>query len=263
MHGHSRRSGAVALLVVFAALVPAACARDDSSIFIRGCLVGSRTDCTYQLSLTTPLLLEGVVDPAYASGYSCVVMFENQIVPRGNPSTLQTETSGVQLYEAEVQVLDPVAGGAIKQFSVPVSGFADPGMAGMPGLGAAEVLMVDADTAANKTGEVVASVIIKGRTLGGLEVHTQEFLYPITILPPGSTCSRPSSATSCASTASSSATADCRLGLDEPGGTNCQLIAASNPCGRLECPVDTMGKSDLTQAQCPVHSPPDNSCCNP
>ena len=106
---------------------------------------------------------------------------------------------------------------------------------------------------------VVASVILHGNTLGGLSIATGEFRYPVTISA-GSSCYAPAGSTCVTSNAT--AVADCRLGLDEPTGTNCQLIAALGPCGNLEC-TQVGGKSDLASAHCPVHIPPDNSCCTP
>ena len=270
MHVHLRRSIAATLLAAAAAFTSASCARDDSSIFIRGVVVVTRTDCSFQVSLTPTLQLQGSIDAAYAGEYRATLIVENQLVARGNPVTLKTETSGVQLYEAEVQVLDPSQGnGAITRYSVPITGFVDPSLSGSAGVGASEVLMVDAATitklAANvaSTGivqEVVSSVILKGRTLGGLEVHTQEFLYPISVFF-NTTCTQPAGM-ACIRAMSTTATVDCRIGLDE--ATNCVNIASSlGACGKLECPLTMLGKSDLLNSHCPAHVPADKSCCNP
>jgi len=273
-----RRSGALALLVAAAAVVPVLCAEDDSSIFIRGCIQVSRTDCTAQISTTTTMQLGGTIDAAYAGQYLCTVLVENQLVARGDPTTLKTETSGVQLYDAEVQVLDPTqldsSGNmlALTQFSVPITGFVDPGTAGLPGTGATDVIMVDAATiqaeaakvsGTGKVQTVVASVIIRGMTLGGLQVHTQDFLYPIEVFE-GSTCVEPMSGM-CISTMPSTSMNDCRLGVDEVAGTDCSIIAMNvGACHTLECDTDmTTGKSDLLSAHCPSNSPPNASCCNP
>jgi hypothetical protein len=266
---HLRRLVA-GLLVAGATVTPAACARDDSSIFIFGSLVVNRTDCTWMAASNPMIWLAGQIDAAYAGEYTAVLQVENQIVARGNVNTLKTETSGVQLYDAEVQVLDPVTNNALSQFSVPVSGFVPPGTSGSPGLGAAEVVMVDATTlrglgqkvVGSKTvQQVVSSVIIRGRTLGGLEVHTQEFLFPINVYY-GSTCFQPSGMSCTGATSSSSMNGVCLLGIDEP--SNCQQIySALGACHALECPQLPGGQSDLLNAHCPAHPQPDDSCCNP
>jgi hypothetical protein len=274
MHPHLRRSGAVALFLGATSIMPAACASNDSSIFIRACLAATdRTTCLYQIQVTSEEIFFGTLDAAYAGEYHCVAAVENQMVPRGDPNRLKTETSGVELYEAEVQVLDPAQNNAaIKQFSVPITGFIDPGMSGQAGVGGTDITMIDAATvqvlaakvaATGKVQEVVASVIARGRTLGGAEVHTQEFLFPIEVFV-GTSCSQPAGM-SCCGGMSSTMSADCRLGVDEPGGSNCQAICSSlGACGRLECNIDLVTmKSDLLSAHCPAHVPPDASCCNP
>ncbi len=272
-----RRSGALALLAAGAAVVGASCAENDSSIFIRGCLQVSRTDCTAQISTTSVLQLGGTVDAVYAGEYLCTVLVENQLVPRGDPNTLKTETSGVQLYDAEVQVLDPTqtdASGnmlAITQFSVPITGFIDPGTAGLPGTGTSDVIMVPASTIQSEAAKVaskgkeqtvVASVVIRGQTLGGLQVHTQEFLYPIRIFD-GGTCVEPMSGMGCVSDMPAMTMNDCRLGVDEIAGTDCSVIAQSvGICNTLECDLDPMGKTIVTTARCPANTPPNDSCCH-
>jgi hypothetical protein len=267
MHVHLRRAAALTFLAGSAVVTSASCARDDSSIFIRGVVDVSRTDCTFQVSDNPTLLLQGSIDAAYAGEYKNVVIVENQLVARGDPTTLKTETSRVQLFEAEVQVLDPSQGnGAIAKYSTPVSGFADPSMAGQPGATGSEVLMIDAATIktlatrVTSTGlaqTVVASVTILGRTLGGQQVHTQEFLYPIEVFY-GTTCGS-TGGNPCVSSMSANVMNDCRLGLDE--STPCQNIAANlGLCHRLECTL-VAGVPDPGSAVCPSSVPPNDSCC--
>lgn len=264
-----RRSLAATLLVAAATITPTSCARDDSSLFIRGNMVITRTDCSVTVSTTPNLVFSGSIDAAYAGEYVGTLLVENQIVARGNANTLKTETSGVQLYEAEVQVLDPAQGGnAISQFSVPVAGFIDPGQSNQPGAGATDVVMIDAATlqklagqvgSTGKQQQVVSSVVIRGRTLGGLEEHTQEFLYPI-LVSFGSSCTS-TPGMPCVGGMATASMVDCRPAIDEV--VSCQQIAASfGACKTLHCPTLPSGKSDLANAVCPG-GPPDNSCCNP
>jgi hypothetical protein len=264
MHLFSCRSGAVALLLVAAALTPAACAVNNSSIAIRGVLTVSRTDCSFQLATTSALDLEGQIDAAYAAEFLGTLLVENQMVPLGNPNTVMTETDEVQLNEAEVQILDPTNGNSVlTSYSVPVTGFIDPSMGGTAGLGAADVIMLDAKTlqqeaakvsATGFSQQVVSSVIIQGVTLGNLNVHTQDFLFPITIVN-GGTCAAGMSGTCVGS--STAPMGDCRLGIDEPAGSDCQAIAAQEGvCGKLHCTT----QGDPTTAECPT-TLPDTSCC--
>jgi hypothetical protein len=255
-----------ALLAAGAAVAPSSCARNDSSIFVFGALVPNQSDCAFAPSSTPQIWLEGAIDAAYAGEYTAVLQIENQMVPRGDPNTLKTETSGVQLYDAEVQVLD-TSGAALTKFSVPVAGFVPPGNGGTPGLGATEVVMIDHGTVArlaNMVGtsgnvqQVVSSVIVRGRTLGGLEVHTQEFLFPISVFNGGLCFATPGMpCVGGMASSSTSTTGVCRLGLDQI--SSCQNIASTvGVCHKLECTTP----GDPTTSHCPAHTPPDASCCN-
>jgi hypothetical protein len=308
MHIHWKRTGALVLLAGVTALLPAACANEDTSIFIRGCLAVPHDSCTVTASITANFTLEGEIDAAYAGRgtYECFALVENQMDPTGDPNTLQTETDGVQLYEAEVQVLNTsmqviqyttaTGATATAQFSVPVSGYVDPATGGTQGLGISEVTLIDSATL-NALGalttqsgieqEVVVSAVIKGVTIGGFQVHTNTFLYPVKITY-GTTCFVPPGA-SCVGGSEVTTTADCLLGQDEL--SNCQLIAGAFPlCGYLECTVEPpaiggipctsntdcakstatpvcdttaglCGTASADSAHCPAHIPADKSCC--
>lgn len=257
-----RRAGAVALLVSGAALVSSACVRNESSIFIRACLSVPRDSCLVQASETAVVVLSGGLDAAYRAQYECVAMFENQLVARGDTTKLRTETSRVQLYSAEVQVLtgDPDAPVAYSRFSVPITGFADPGTSTSPGLGVTNLTLIDAGTAqiladeVRKTGrvqQVVASVIVHGRTLGGLEVESNEFKFPIQVYV-GSSCIEPAGEPCYES--SQNPTPDCMLGQDTR--TDCRLLAGA-ACEYLEC-----YDNNIATAHCPLNGVADGSCCN-
>jgi hypothetical protein len=271
MFVHFRRIVAFGLLAGGALLLPSSCASNDSSIFIRGCLATTdRTACMFDVEVTSAEVYIGSIDAAYAGEYHCIAAVENQMVSVGDPTTLQTETDGVELYDAEVQVLDPAQNNAaLKQFSVPISGYIDPATSGTPGISGTDITLIDAATiqaeaqkviSSQKVQTVVASVIARGRTLGGVEVHTQEFLFPVDIYY-GSTCFASAGAACCGGTTTTS-TVDCRLAIDE--STSCSTVCAYlGACHYLECPIDpATGLSVLTEAHCPAHTPPDDSCCN-
>ncbi len=280
MHVHTRRTAALALLAAGATILGASCANEDTSIFIRGCLAVPHDTCTVTAAITSTESLAGQIDAAYAGEYRCFALVENNMVPQQDQNTLKTETNGVQLYEAEVQVLDSTGavvtyngGASAAAFSVPVSGYVDPSQSGTAGVGISLVTMIDAGTmqalgkaviATKIQQQVTASVVIKGRTLGGFEVHTNEFLYPITI-GYGNSCGVPAGQTCVGSNATS--TADCLLGQDE-GFTNCQDIAGQlGFCHYLECgppifdPTTGTNVPNYAAAHCPTSVPADNSCC--
>jgi hypothetical protein len=275
-----RRTAALALLAAGATLVNASCANEDTSIFIRACLLAPHDTCTVTAATTSTQLLQGSIDAGYAGEYTCFALVENNMVSQENTNTLMTETDGVQLYEADVQVLNSQLevydfGGVPSEFSVPIAGYVDPSMSGQPGVGISQVTLIDAATmqgiakqvqAAKVQQQAVASVIIKGVTLGGFQVHTNAFLFPINV---GyfDSCSVPANS-SCVGGTTTTSTGDCLLGQDESAGTNCQNIASQlGFCGFLECgplildPTTGMMVSNFANAHCPTHIPPDNSCC--
>lgn len=255
-----RRASAVALLAMGGTTLASACVRNESSIFIRGCLSVPRDSCTVQASVNATFLLDGMIDSVYKAEYECLAMFENQIVPRGDVNKLRTETSRIEVYQAEVQVLndDPTSPSAFAQFTVPVSGFADPGSGAEPGLGITNIVMIDSNTAkqlgktalaSNKQQLVVASVVLHGRTLGGLEVESNEFKFPIRVTA-GGLCAEFDGEPCVGST--QKPTADCLRGQDAL--VDCRAL---DPCQQLTC--DDEG--DITTAHCPGAGSGDFACC--
>jgi hypothetical protein len=185
--------GALGLLIAGTVVLVPACAENDSSLAIVGVLVPTPDTCTVVADLTSPEYKEGVFDVAIGYEYASSVLLENQMVPRGDPNKLRTETSTIQVYAADVQVQDAGGGaitrsdGSTAEFTVPISGFVPAGLSGVAGVGFTNVLMIDSATAqslfkslSNQTLNLVASVVIHGRTLGGNEVKTSAWTFPIT-----------------------------------------------------------------------------------
>jgi hypothetical protein len=188
---------------VGAVLVPA-CADNESSIYIESCMAVSHDMCTATADPTAPFILEGTFDTqpedvsTGLSQYECTALVGNQLVAEGNSTLAHTETSRVVLYEAEVTVLDDNGNivtrndGSAAQFTTPVSGFVDPGTGTLPGYGLTQILMIDSVTLKElapkpkagqpgMTSTVVSSVVLHGRTLGGNELTTAAFQFPIVV----------------------------------------------------------------------------------
>lgn len=238
-------------------MLPSACVRNESSLFIRECLAVPRDTCTVQASTNAAFITDGFIDAAYRPQYVCTALIENQLVARGDPTKLRTETSRIQVYQAEVQVLndDPESPSAFAQYTVPVSGFVDPGNGTEPGLGITNIVMIDAVTlqALGNTAEtnrkqqlVVASVVLHGRTLGGLEVESNEFRFPIRVTRFGG-CVVPAGETCQGST--QKPTPDCLAGQDS--GVDCRALDCTQlSCegGVAHCPLRS---SDTVNFPCP------------
>lgn len=182
--------GAVALALMGGSLatVGPGCVANESSIFIERVLVPSCPDVAQ--TLDSAELGRGHMDVRYSCQYTAVMVLGNQLVHRGDDNKLQTETSRVEIKAFDVQVLDagrqPLgAPGGVGQFTVAATGFINPATNTVPGQGLSEVLLIDGATAqylssANVT-EVVARVVARGRTLGGQDLASAPFDFPIDV----------------------------------------------------------------------------------
>ncbi|WP_437712934.1 hypothetical protein WMF45_44720 [Sorangium sp. So ce448] len=185
----ARRLCALALLATSGGLLGSACADNESSLFIR-MRMAETGDCTVSCGPSEPFWTEDAVDSAYVGSHSAMLLVGNQIVERGDPDVLRTETSRVQLYEAEVRVTDIEGNDVTPGYVVPITGTVDPGSSGDPGYNCSEVLLLDGATMDTLRGQaaqqrrdiqVWATVVLRGRTLGGQEVETTEWTYPIRV----------------------------------------------------------------------------------
>jgi hypothetical protein len=190
-----RRLLALALITASGGLFAAACADNESSLFVRGvkapedtCEVDCGADGTYYFS--------GFVDAAFFPSYVPALIVGNQIVPRGDSDVLRTETSRVRVYEAEVRLTYASTNEAVAygdgqpaEYAVTVAGTIDPGTGSDAGYGCTAVPLIDGGAmdvlreVAYRSGsvDVIASVILRGRTLGGQEVESPEWSYPVNV----------------------------------------------------------------------------------
>lgn len=196
MMSQRTRAGAT-LLLALAGIWLGGCAENRSSLFIRQVVApqGDSATCEYTNSPSAGALFSGVLDAGLALEYRAKVLVGNQIVRRGDENTLRTETSRIQLNEADVTVLDASGAsvtrtdGSTAAFTIPISGFVDPGSGSEPGYGLADVLLIDAVTAQGLATQaqmaglspVVASVVVRGETLGGNEIESAPWQFPITV----------------------------------------------------------------------------------
>ncbi|MRG94574.1 hypothetical protein [Polyangium spumosum] len=181
-----RHVGGLTTLLALGAVLGPGCAENESSLFVRGVLKFDEDTCEIDADPSSPVLLRGVLDVAFATEYSAALLVGNQMVRRGNAATLRTETSRVVFESADVHTFD-AAGNELGAFTAPATGFVDPSTGAEPGFGFAHVVLVDSGSSAAALGdsntpvEVVARVIVRGHTLGGEEAATGEFQWPIDI----------------------------------------------------------------------------------
>ncbi len=187
-----QRAGAFLLLSTVVALLGTSCVANESSIFIRGCIVPTDNGlkgCSYSPDSSSKTWISGSLDPAQGD-YFCALLVGNQLVARGDSKQVRTETSRVEIHSALVTVYDSTKSTTYATFSVPSTGFVDPGTSTQPGFGIAGAEILDRVTARQHAGEtLVAGVIVQGRTLGGLEVESAEWTFPIQVSGPEDFCS--------------------------------------------------------------------------
>ncbi len=167
----------LAALVAVLASSTTACVDNESSLFIRGVLSVESGDCSANADPGATLQANGILDTALTSTYIGALLVGNQLVARGSPTQLRTETARVALRGAEVRVASTTQA-LLKSFSVDGTGFVDPASGTAPGYGVFFATLIpnlediDRDT-------VIVNVRVYGRTLGGREVESGELAYPI------------------------------------------------------------------------------------
>lgn len=229
-----------------AALTPA-CADNDQSIYIRHVMAPptNRTNggCSYQADPSQPALFEGRLDVAIARSYTMVILVGGQFVTRGDSLTARAEPNKTHLNGAVVKVTDP-NGATIGEFTAIGSGFVDQAESNTASFGLIQITAIDSTTidrlgvTADTPKLVIANVRVFGKTLGGVDVESGEFQYPIRVCrgclidfskgdDPATTgldCNLEIDANATGQTQ-----APCNIGMDE--ATPCQLCRSfSNEC---------------------------------
>jgi len=182
----------VALLVTGLAVSAAlpACAENDQSIFVRSALYPSTNRqagaCIYTDDPQQPQLFYGVLDVSVRSSYTAVLLVGNQMIPRGDPGNARAESMRAHLEGAIVRVTE-TNGATISEFTSYGTGIADPQNNNAPDYGLMWVTLIDAPTAAGLATRlasqpqvgVLARVKAFGKTVGGKELESDEFQFPI------------------------------------------------------------------------------------
>jgi hypothetical protein len=235
------RVGTCLMLAAAGGLLAPACVPNESSLFMVGCLIPDLQTCEVTFDPASARLFESTIDTAFAGQYSCLMLVGNQLVARGDPNLLRTETSRIILHTAEVRILNAGgqqitrSNGSRAEFSTPITGEVDPGSGTLPGYSGTSIVLLDAASAADLGDEaassgfqqvVVAEVILQGRTLGGLELESAPLQVPITVCR-GCLCIEPTGDT-CVD-ATEDPEPNCRLGLDND--VDCRFL--NDDCANL------------------------------
>jgi hypothetical protein len=252
-----RRAAVAALAVGSAAVASPGCADSEAMIFIRQVQApvssGSGGACVPDNSPSSLFITEGTLDVAFRLQYSAALLVGNQLVARGNSSQLKSETSRIALQGAVVRVQD--ANGAVQwgPVTVPGSGFMDPASGTSPSYGVTETILLGSEYGARLAAELqgqpglirhLTSVVkVFGRTLGGLNVDSGEWQFPLSVCY-GCLISFPREAD------------DLKL-MQQP---NCQLAAATGSSLTLPCLV---GQDDTVDCRVCKQFFPNSALCEP
>lgn len=179
--------GSVVALVAASGFFPG-CAENESSLFIYGFKAPSDPPaCLVDLTTTGGIFLSGgTLDVELTTTYIGYVLVQNQLVPRGSKDQLRTETSNIQITQAQITIED-VSGTGITSYTVPGTGMATVGDTGYlgailidPTTGASfQKLLAGATKGTQKL--LVSRVKVFGRTLGGTEIASNEVAFPINV----------------------------------------------------------------------------------
>lgn len=178
----------LASLILLGAAAMPACTDEDGMIFVRGNLRPPQTrtnGCVYLPDPQGEYQSGGTMDVALTNTYGMNLVVGNQLIARGDSTAPRAETNRVHFEGAVVRVTDTNQV-VINEFTSLTTGFAEASTSNTPGYGVANFSAMDAETVRRvnltKLGDtklVLAHVKVFGKTLGGVDVETAEWTYPI------------------------------------------------------------------------------------
>lgn len=178
------------LCVALAAGAFSACTDTDTTMFIMGALHAEAPNCTVSADPSSEMLGSGMLDLAFSNTYSAALLVGNQMTARGSKAQLRPETKRVNLQGAEVTLTD-LAGRVLEPaFSVAGAGFADVTPGETPGWGVVFVDLIPRTVGSDLADEleasrsprtIIAEARVFGTTIGGSEVESGPFVFPIEV----------------------------------------------------------------------------------
>ena len=178
--------------VIACAPALAACVdHDASAFFISGHVAPAMGECS--LEPGNPLVSRGVFNVESRFGYFVFPLYNNQLRNRGSDAPLRSDPNGVLVTSAEIELRDAANvaidfGGIPNPFSVPTSDFVpSTDSANLPAQAVGNVLVIPpayADALAGMFADesvVIASIKVFGETTGGVDVESDEWLWPIDV----------------------------------------------------------------------------------
>lgn len=219
---------------MFGASIMSGCQDNDSILFVRGAMHLQSGSCKPSGSESAELLTNGVYDVAFGEVYMASLLIGNQLASRGEKERTRTETSSIRLEGAEVTLRLPNGRLLDDPFTSPGAGFINVGTGENAGYGSMGIVVIPKIVIPkNEKGEtsetikstdveggyVIAEIRVFGKTLGGQELESGLFKFPISVCT-GCLIRYPASAIDaddlCKTTTEAEAAQPCNLGQDDP-----------------------------------------------
>ena len=173
---------AAGALLSCAALSMAGCAENESSLFVIGVFAIGETQCLAEPDSSAVLLSAGVVDRLLANGYQAAFLVGSHLTEQGSREKIRTETSRLHIQGAHVTIYN-TAGAEIAVPDAAATGLVHPASGTDPGLAAVFAQLIrPADFGAlGAPGQIIVRVRFFGRTLGGQEIESGDYDFPVRV----------------------------------------------------------------------------------
>jgi hypothetical protein len=172
---------AAGLLALCAAIASSSCVDNESSLFIYGVMEINSTQCLAKPDASAVFIPEGTLDTAFADGYQAAILVGSHLTQRGSRDKLRTETSRLSITGAHMTLYG--TNGSVTEFDTPATGLVNPSSGTDPGLAAVFARLIRDKDIPNLGGEgqMIARIKILGTTLGGQDIESGVFDFPITV----------------------------------------------------------------------------------
>jgi len=172
---------AAGLLALGTAIASSSCVDNESSLFVYGVMEITSTQCLAKPDASAVFIPEGTLDRAFADGYQAALLVGSHLTQRGSRDKLRTETSRLSITGAHMTLYG--TNGSVIEFDTPATGLVNPSSGTDPGLAAVFARLVrqkDLESL-GEDGQMIARIKILGSTLGGQEIESGVFDFPITL----------------------------------------------------------------------------------
>jgi len=158
------------------------CVDNESSLFVVGVFNIGETQCLAEPDSTAVLLPSGTLDRTLANGYQAALLVGSHLTEQGSREKLRTETSRLQVEGAHLTLYN-TAGAAFTLPDTAATGLVNPASGTDPGLASVFAQLIRPADFANlgAPGQAIIRIRVFGTTLGGQEIESGDFDFPIQV----------------------------------------------------------------------------------